>query len=287
MHNCIFNIAKEFLKTITVDSFIYSQKKVNFLLSQSMKSTDTKLLHAVWESSDRIATKKTAFDPVRFDDFIGSIFCPGPFCFFVIDFFEMKIISTSPNFNKFLYSEGEVTLDSVISTVHPEDIAFVAKAEQASVDYLYNKLGRDKVLKYKVCYCFRAKSADGDYRMFSHQAIALTTDEKGNFGNALNIVTDISHLTATNNYKFSMIGIAGEPSFLNIDAGFRPSSSQTLINTFSNREIEIVKLISEGLQSKEIASRLNISLHTVHTHRKNILEKSGLKSTGHLISRCM
>lgn len=252
-----------------------------------MKITDTKLLHAVWESSDRIATKKTDFDPVRFDDFIGSIFCPGPYCFFVIDFHGMRILSTSPNFKKFLPLEGEVTLDSIISIIHPEDMHFVAKAEEAAIDYLYNKLGRDKVMKYKASYCFRIKNAEGDYRMVSHQAIVLSTDEKGNFGNALNIITDISHITATNNYTFSMIGLAGEPSFLNLETGFQPTPLQPLNSTFSNREIEIVKLIAEGLQSKQIAEKLNISVHTVHTHRKNILEKSGVKSTGHLISRCM
>ena len=43
----------------------------------------------------------------------------------------------------------------------------------------------------------------------------------------------------------------------------------------SVRELEIIKLIESGLGSKEIADKLFLSVHTVNTHRSNILEKSG------------
>jgi DNA-binding CsgD family transcriptional regulator len=50
----------------------------------------------------------------------------------------------------------------------------------------------------------------------------------------------------------------------------------------SPREIEVLQLIVCGLLNKEIANRLNISLSTVITHRKNIIEKLGMKSVGAL-----
>ncbi len=50
----------------------------------------------------------------------------------------------------------------------------------------------------------------------------------------------------------------------------------------SPREIEVLKLLVEGLLNKEIADRLNIGLTTVITHRKNILEKLGVKSVAGL-----
>ena len=43
----------------------------------------------------------------------------------------------------------------------------------------------------------------------------------------------------------------------------------------SYREFEIIRLIESGLSSKEIADKLFLSIHTVNTHRSNILEKSG------------
>jgi DNA-binding NarL/FixJ family response regulator len=48
-------------------------------------------------------------------------------------------------------------------------------------------------------------------------------------------------------------------------------------------EIEIVRLISEGLTTKEIAARKFISFHTVISHRKNIFRKLGVTSISELI----
>ncbi len=51
----------------------------------------------------------------------------------------------------------------------------------------------------------------------------------------------------------------------------------------SGREVEILKLISDGLSHKEIADKLFISARTVETHRSNILKKLGLRTTAELI----
>ena len=50
----------------------------------------------------------------------------------------------------------------------------------------------------------------------------------------------------------------------------------------SDREIEVMSLIVQGYINKEIADRLNIGLATVITHRKNIMDKLGLKSVSAL-----
>ena len=53
--------------------------------------------------------------------------------------------------------------------------------------------------------------------------------------------------------------------------------------TLTPSEIEIVKLIAGGLTTKEIASRRNISYHTVNTHRKNIFRKVEVSNASELI----
>lgn len=50
----------------------------------------------------------------------------------------------------------------------------------------------------------------------------------------------------------------------------------------SPREIEVLVLVTKGLINKEIADKLNISLTTVISHRKNITEKLGIKSVSGL-----
>ncbi len=49
------------------------------------------------------------------------------------------------------------------------------------------------------------------------------------------------------------------------------------------REIEIVRLTAKGLIAKEIADVLNLSPHTIYTHRKNIMKKLKLNSSSELV----
>ena len=50
----------------------------------------------------------------------------------------------------------------------------------------------------------------------------------------------------------------------------------------SDRELEVMSLIVQGFINKEIAEKLNISLATVVTHRKSIMDKLGMKSVSSL-----
>lgn len=54
------------------------------------------------------------------------------------------------------------------------------------------------------------------------------------------------------------------------------------VHELSAREIEVLVLITKGLINKEIADKLNISLTTVISHRKNITAKLGIKSVSGL-----
>ena len=51
----------------------------------------------------------------------------------------------------------------------------------------------------------------------------------------------------------------------------------------TNRELEILKYVAEGLTNKEIASKLFISPRTVETHRRNIIQKLKVKNTAGLV----
>lgn len=54
------------------------------------------------------------------------------------------------------------------------------------------------------------------------------------------------------------------------------------VNELSERELDVLVELSKGLTNKEIASDLHISVHTVITHRKNIIRKTGIKSVAGL-----
>ena len=64
---------------------------------------------------------------------------------------------------------------------------------------------------------------------------------------------------------------------------FNNFSQKLLSDGISNRERDVVRLLVLNYSSKEIADKLNISSNTVDTHRRNILKKLNITSTGELI----
>ncbi len=59
------------------------------------------------------------------------------------------------------------------------------------------------------------------------------------------------------------------------------------IDSLSGREREVLQLIAEGKTNKEVATRLNLSVYTVDSHRGKIMEKLNLHSTGELVRFAM
>ncbi len=62
------------------------------------------------------------------------------------------------------------------------------------------------------------------------------------------------------------------------------SSPASLLDLLSDRELEILEMIGRGLPSREIASRLHLSIKTVESHREHIKTKLGLKSAPELVN---
>jgi len=57
------------------------------------------------------------------------------------------------------------------------------------------------------------------------------------------------------------------------------------ISNLSSREIDVLKLLINGLSSKEIALKLNISINTVNSHRSSLLKKCHAKNVAELMNK--
>jgi len=55
------------------------------------------------------------------------------------------------------------------------------------------------------------------------------------------------------------------------------------VEALTEREKDVLLWLVKGMQNKEIADKLNISIHTVISHRKNITQKTGIKSQAGLV----
>jgi len=62
----------------------------------------------------------------------------------------------------------------------------------------------------------------------------------------------------------------------------KPTKEEVANYELSSRETDILTAVAKGMSNKEIADLLNISIHTVISHRKNIIKKTGIKSVAGL-----
>ena len=69
-----------------------------------------------------------------------------------------------------------------------------------------------------------------------------------------------------------------------INSSKKSGNTKKIIDSISNRELEVLKLICLGLSAKKISEHLHISPRTVEGHRNNMLKKTGLNSTAALVS---
>jgi len=245
-------------------------------------NSEIQKLHQTWLLSRSEALVETP--TINFNEITNAIFSSGPFYYYIVDFFDMSLSNVSPKiFDLHGLHPQTVTFEDILHTIHPDDVSFVVKAEAMITNFFYERLTADKLLSYKMSYSFRSRLKDGSYALLNHQALLLSISDQGKTGKSLNIHTRIDHLSNINTYKVSLIGLNGEPSFMDLS----PDQDLDSGIQMSKREIEIIRFLVEGLTSSEIAKKLFISELTVRKHRKNILDKTGAKNTAQLISNCI
>jgi len=88
----------------------------------------------------------------------------------------------------------------------------------------------------------------------------------------------IRQVARGNSYLSPKIADVVVKGYLNKGTQFAPEE----VSPLTSREREILQLIAEGLSTKEIASHVCLSIKTVETHRRNIMEKLNIRSIAEL-----
>lgn len=218
---------------------------------------------------------------------MGNLFCPGPWYSFIFEINEGYFSFVHPNAHEFYGKDSkQVQLVDLFDHIHPDDHEFLLRCEAIVADFLTERVDADSIFKYKFTYSYRFRDITGQYRHFLHQCIAFARGPKGNMTASFGVHSYIDHLVPQSNNKLSIIGMDGYPSYLGIDVLNSSNPLQLLNNPFTQRETEIIRLISQGMSSGEIAKELFISEATARTHRQNILEKAACKNTAELVAKC-
>ncbi|MCC5919987.1 MAG: LuxR C-terminal-related transcriptional regulator [Cyclobacteriaceae bacterium] len=93
-----------------------------------------------------------------------------------------------------------------------------------------------------------------------------------------------SYINKCENYDQIREGIT---SFLASRSYFSNPIIEEQEEALSGREQSVIQLISHGLSTIEIADQLSLSVHTINSHRKNILKKLKARTTGDMIAKAI
>jgi DNA-binding NarL/FixJ family response regulator len=77
----------------------------------------------------------------------------------------------------------------------------------------------------------------------------------------------------------SIIQFESERPFAAGSAGTAPRTQPVRGETLTAREIQVLKLMADGLSTKQIATALNVTFKTAASHRSRILSKLGVHET--------
>jgi DNA-binding CsgD family transcriptional regulator len=217
-------------------------------------------------------------------DRLAHFFMPGNFYYYIFNISAAEFEYISPDIESVLgYHPQEITTDFFFNKIHPEDQVYYVNSEKMTGDFLIS-LPKGKPLKYKIRLPLRIQKKDGSYAQLLHQTMIIELDDDGHLLRTLGVHSDIGFLHPIDKPVYSIIGFDGEPSFIDLKVKNELIPVKEIL---SKREKEILTLIMNGMQNKEIASHLHISKETVDKHRKNMLKKCNCKNSNELIGRAM
>ena len=178
----------------------------------------------------------------------------GSFAVFLSDSFGHYYYVT-----EYIEASQEIDIEKL---VHPDDWEVVRRIDKKVWEFL-NTLPEEEKLTYKYIYEMRVLDK-GKYVRMIYQMRILAFKEDNFLG--MGIIDIAPEQSANTSVRFQIKNCLTDE----IVPFAIESAADTLLTP---REREVLALAKEGMFSKEISEKLNISIHTVNRHRQNILEK--------------
>lgn len=166
------------------------------------------------------------------------------------------------------------------SRIHPEDLENWLKALNELMEFTLENIKEEDRPRANYTWNYRFKNAQDIYVNIIQNTTPLAFDSLGK------PIIGLAHYTVLHpNVKMD---ITASAKLLNAQDEYETiyfnTFSQKLLSAgISHRERDVIRLLVLDYSSKEISEKLNISSHTVDTHRRNILKKLNISSTGQLI----
>jgi DNA-binding CsgD family transcriptional regulator len=181
----------------------------------------------------------------------------------------------------------ETGLKEYISKWHPSEYELLnSKIFTDNYNFL-KTLPLEKYADYIFSYSYRFLNPDGDYLNLIQRYSYVPGNSMGNPVGAIGVIFDITHFKSDYNVIHTIEEFTRQNNMLVNKLVYKKVHPVYEIPTqqlMSKRELEVLMYMAEGLSSKQIASKLGLSINTVNNHRKNMLHKMNCKSSSELLS---
>lgn len=166
------------------------------------------------------------------------------------------------------------------SRIHPDDLDSWLGALNELMNFTLGEIKLEDRYKMSYTWNYRFKNSSDEYVNIVQNTTPLAFDTENK------PIIGLAHYTVL--HPDIKMDVCASAKLLNTKNEyqtiyFNNFSQKLLSDGISNRERDIIRLLVLNYSSKEIGSRLNISPNTVDTHRRNILKKLNISSTGELI----
>jgi DNA-binding CsgD family transcriptional regulator len=163
--------------------------------------------------------------------------------------------------------------------IHPDDRPELFRFQKIVFD-AFHSLSIPERHTFEFSYTTRwVHRTTGDVIWMTSKVRPYVIDEAGNFIMDLHIIVQLFTPPKSKNYDWNYTFTKDDGTKIFVSKN-SPVDKAVKLTT---KEREIVSLILEGKESKEIGEKFNISIFTVATHRKNILRKLGAKNVGEMV----
>ena len=166
-------------------------------------------------------------------------------------------------------------MKAYFSQVHAADLADLKECIDFYYSFLKNELASD-YLKFRVVFHYRFRNAESNYKYLRDEKATLMTPDK--FVLHFSIIHSMPEETIFSGVKMEVFK---EEKLLTKILDYKPGDAK---NKLSNREKDVVRLIKQGLTTKEIASQLSLSHNTIRNIKSNMFAKFNVNNIIELLN---
>jgi len=167
---------------------------------------------------------------------------------------------------------------------HPEDRQIWCEMALPDILRFINSEAITDSSDYRVIFNHRYIRKDQSVSQFMHEGALIVAENRRIPFLNLKVFTEIADIKPDETMILTIFRYSAEHGYRKV---FSKVYRAEHISCLSERELEVVKLCHEGMSSKMIAEKLNLSIHTVKNHKRNCMAKTNTHNITELIHLCI